>query len=107
LKLLLLGAKEETGDGEAQPLWVPGVDGVLSSREIGKYYTPDLFYYLDFYHQVKRFGLPYGSFLESPWWVLQLQGAFERAYSEIEAYQIRHGVQGVKAKNKMMMDDGW
>lgn len=106
----MLGAEPENEEEDAQPLWVPGVKGVLSSKHIGKYYTPELFYYLDFYQNCKRFGLPFPSFLEAPWWVLQLQSAFDRGYAEIEAYQIKKGFKvrysGGKAGNKMM-DDGW
>lgn len=89
MKLLLLGAEPDDEDAEAQPLRIPGVEKIISSKEIRQYYTPELFHYLDFFHQCKRFGLPFANFLEAPWWVLQLQSAFEQVYSEIEAYQIQ------------------
>jgi hypothetical protein len=85
LKLLLSGCEpDEDDEGEAFPARFPGIEKPLSTKSIRGYYSAELFHYLDFYHKVKQFGLPFKSFLECPAWVLQLQDRFDGAYREME-----------------------
>lgn len=104
----MLGAEPESGKGEAFPVAVPGVEKILSSKTIGTYYTPELFHYLGFYQQVKRFGLPYASFLDAPWWAPQLHAAFDQGYAEIEAFQLKRGGGSWRGRpgGKGLADDG-
>lgn len=81
---------DEDDDGEKFPVRLPGIDKVLSTRSIRHYYTAELFHYLDFYQNVKQFGLPFRNFLECPYWVLQLRDMFDGVYREIELYLTRH-----------------
>jgi hypothetical protein len=85
----LLGYESDE-DGENFPVRLPGIDKLLSTRSIRHYYTKELIHYLDFYWDVKRFGLPFNTFLECPYWVLQLQRKFDGIYQEIENFLMRH-----------------
>jgi hypothetical protein len=101
LKLLLLGYEpDEDDDGETFPVRLPGINKLLTTRSIRHYYTAELFHYLDFYQQVKQFGLPFKNFIECPAWVLQLQGKFDGVYREIENYLTRHPVPGNQDTNR-------
>jgi hypothetical protein len=90
LKLLLLGYEpDDDEDGDIFPVRLPGIDKLLTTRSIRRYYSAELFHYLDFYQKVKGFGLPFKNFLECPAWVLQLQDRFDGVYREIELYLAR------------------
>jgi hypothetical protein len=99
LKLLLSGCEPDDDDEESFPLRLPGVNQPLTTRSVKRYYTAELFHYLDFYHKVKQFGLPFKNFLESPAWVLQLHGAFDGVYREMERRITGGGTDGGAALN--------
>lgn len=82
-----MGYEPDDGDSEhgSFPVRLPGIEKAMSTRSIGKYYTAELFHYLEFYHNCQRCGFPYASFLEAPAWVPQLLEAFDRVYEQVKA----------------------
>jgi hypothetical protein len=87
----LSGYEPDEGDGAggAFPVRLPGIGKTMSTREIGKYYTAELFHYLEFYHNCKRCGFPYASFLEAPAWVPKLLGEFDGVYEQARAHLMK------------------
>ena len=68
------------------PVRLPGIEQVMSTRSIRKYYTAELFHYLEFYHNCKRCGFPFASFVEAPAWVARLLGEFDGVYEQVREY---------------------
>ena len=87
----MLGYEPDDGGSEygAFPVRLPGIEKAMSTRSIGQYYTAELFHYLAFYHDCKRCGFPYASFLEAPVWVPRLLGEFDRVYEQVQTYLMK------------------
>jgi hypothetical protein len=87
----LSGCEAENDGGEAFPVRLPGVKKILSTKKIGAYYTPELFYYLSFYQKSKKCGFPFENWMEAPAWTTQLMMAFDGAVDEVKAADIKGG----------------
>jgi hypothetical protein len=79
----LLKEKEE----DPYPITVFGISKPLSSNRISSYLTQEFYYYVGIYRNIKSFGLPYRSWLDSPQWLLDLMNRFDDIHEEYERYK--------------------
>ena len=73
---------------EPYPVDVYGEPTPIPDDKIGRYLSEDVFYYINIYERIKKFGLPYPTWLDAPQWVMELYDLFERADLEFENRRI-------------------
>jgi hypothetical protein len=75
-------------EDDPYPIIIFGLSKPLSSNKISKYLTPEFYYYVDIYRNIKSFGLPFkGSWLDNPGWVLTLVHFFDDIKEEYNKYK--------------------
>jgi hypothetical protein len=79
----LLNEKED----DPYPVTVFGLNNPLSSNRISKYLTPEFYYYINIYRNIKSFGLPYNNWIDSPKWLLDLINRFDDISEEFQRYK--------------------
>ena len=67
---------------------VYGEPNPIPDNKLRKYLTDDFFHYNNIYERIKKFGLPYPTWLDAPQWVLELHDLFERADLEYDHWKI-------------------
>ena len=75
---------------EPHPITIFGESKPISDTKIGKYLTDEIFYYINLYVKIKKFGLPhiYKSWLDVPQWLMELYDLFELTEIEHEHFQM-------------------
>jgi len=81
--------ENKTALNEPHPVTIFGEPKPISDKKIGKYLTDEIFYYINLYTKIKKFGLPhiYKSWLDAPQWLMELHDLFELTEAEYEYYQ--------------------
>lgn len=76
-----------TEKDDPYPVSVYGEDRPVPDSRIGRYMDGDFFFYNGVAEKVRRYGLPYPSWLDAPQWLLELCGDFERVDTEWENWK--------------------
>jgi hypothetical protein len=79
-------------EDDPYPIAVFGLSKPVSSNKISNYLNSEFYHYLTIYKNIKSFGLPYSSWLESPKWVLALYHAFTDIEAEYSRYKSVKGI---------------
>jgi hypothetical protein len=82
----LLKEKED----DPYPITVFGLNKPISSNKLSKYLTPEFYYYVGIYKNIKNYGLPY-NWLFAPRWLLDLVDRFDDISDEYEKYKKSKG----------------
>jgi hypothetical protein len=103
--LYLIGYKKIGSDDEAPsnysilkekeddpyPIIIFGLNKPISSNKISQYLNFEFYHYLMIYKNVKSFGLPYKSWFDAPYWLLDLIDKFDDVNEEYERYKKSKG----------------
>ena len=79
---------------EPFPVRVFGEAKPVLDRDIGKYLTGDVLYYVNIYENNKTFGIPYKNWTEMPEWMIDMHKTFSGVEKEWEYHNLKkqHGV---------------
>lgn len=103
-RLHLMGYKKLEGDTDVPqnysllkeddpyPVTVFGLHKPVSSSKIPRYLTTGFYHYLTIYKNVKRYGLPYDTWLDAPNWLMDLLDRFDAVTEEYNRYKAAKGI---------------
>jgi hypothetical protein len=79
-------------EDDPYPVTVFGLQRPVSSNKIPGYLTSEFYHYLTVYKNVKRYGLPYDTWLDAPNWLLDLVDRFDAVTEEYNRYKTAKGI---------------
>jgi hypothetical protein len=81
-----------TSNDDPYPLTIFGLDKPISSNKISTYLTEEFYHYLVIYKNIKNYGLPFASWYDAPYWLLNLIDTFDDIKEEYSRYKAIKGL---------------
>jgi hypothetical protein len=79
-------------EDEPYPINIFGLNKPISSNKISHYLNTKFYHYLKIYKNIKNYGLPYKTFFDAPYWLLDLIERFDAITEEYNRYKTIKGI---------------